>query len=101
MECDRLDIARLRSGIPQGFPQFVDGAADAVVEINEGAVGPEALPEILSRDDLAAPLDECNQQVEGTVLEPDASAVLLSSPAPTSNANPANSIRWTGTGWAE
>ena len=57
---DGLDVARLRRGIAQRASQPVDGATDAVVEIDEGAVGPEPLPQFLTGDDLAGPLDESN-----------------------------------------
>ena len=70
-----LDIARLRGGIAQRAPQPVDGAADAVVEIDEGAVGPKAVPQFFPRDNLARLLHESNEQLEWAVLEPDADAV--------------------------
>ena len=55
---DGLDVPRLRRGIAQRASQPVYGATDAVVEIDEGAVGPQPLPQFLTGNELAGPLDE-------------------------------------------
>ena len=76
MATDRLDVARLRRGIAERASQPVEGTADAVIEIDECAIGPETLPEFLTGDHLAGPLDQGNEELEGTLLELDADAVL-------------------------
>ena len=73
---DRLDVARLRRGIAERASQPVEGTADAVIEIDECAIGPETLPEFLTGDHLAGPLDQRKEELEGTLLEFDADAVF-------------------------
>ncbi len=47
-----------------------------MIEIDECAIGPETLPEFLTGDHLAGPLDQREEELEGTLLEFDADAVL-------------------------
>ena len=41
---NRLDVTGLRGGIAEGFAQLVDRGVEAVVEVHDGVVAPEALP---------------------------------------------------------
>src|SRR5215472_1310182 len=43
----RLDVAGMGRGVIESAPNLVDGAADVVIEINEGALRPETLAELL------------------------------------------------------
>src|SRR5207237_5578111 len=73
---DSFDVTRVLSGITQGGSQFIDRAADVVVEINEGAIRPQPLAELLAGDNFAGALEQSKQQLERAFLKHDAAAQL-------------------------
>ena len=73
---DSFDVARVLSGIAQGGSQFIYGAADVVVEINEGAVRPQLLAKFFAGNDVAGALQQSKQQLKRAFLKHDATAQL-------------------------
>jgi hypothetical protein len=53
---DGLDISGMLGGIVQRRTELVDGAAEIVVEIDEGPVRPQSFAQLFAGDDLPWPL---------------------------------------------
>jgi hypothetical protein len=64
-----LDIARIIGRISQGVPQSPYRGVDAMVELDNGLVRPEALPNLLARDYFAGRFEKHLQDLEGLLLE--------------------------------
>ena len=73
----RLHEPRTVGGIVQGIPQPLDRAVEADVEVHERVAGPEGLADLLARHDLARPLEEEGEDLEGLLLQPDLRPVLV------------------------
>ena len=56
--------------------QPLHGGVQAVLEIDEGAVGPQARTELLAGHDVPGPLQHQPQDLEWLLLEPDAGLSL-------------------------
>src|SRR5579884_3405628 len=70
-----FDETRVRGGVAQRFAQLVDSSIQAVVEIDEGIGGPEAVAEVFAGDDIARALEQDNQYLERLFLELDFAAI--------------------------
>jgi len=66
-----FDKTRCLGGVVEGGAYFVDGGAEAVVEIDEGIRGPQFVADLISGDDLAGTFEKHNQKIEGLRLKPD------------------------------
>src|SRR5262249_49502994 len=73
---DGFDVKRMRRRIVQCAAQPVDGAADAVIEIDERAVRPQAVTQLLARHHFAAALTARTHQLEGAILQLDANTIF-------------------------
>ncbi len=71
-----FDEARVARLIAQGFADAVDGGVDAVVEVDEGAVGPEGAGYFIAGEDFVGSLEQHQQDLEGLDVELDADALL-------------------------
>ncbi len=77
-----LDISRLVCGIPQGIPQAPDGSVDAVIEFDDGGVGPEAGADLVAQHHLTRMLQQDQQQLQWLVRQtnPDCAFTQFSRP---------------------
>ena len=66
---DRFDVLGLVGRVTQRLPQLLDGSVDAVVELYDRVVGPQPLLDLVERHDVAATLDQHQQDLEGLFLE--------------------------------
>jgi hypothetical protein len=73
---DRLDEVRRVGRISQRVAQPLDGSVQAVLEVDERVVAPEATPEILAGDDLAGRLEQRDEDGEWLILQCDTYATL-------------------------
>ena len=64
-----LQVARRVGVIIQRVPHFSDGYAEAVIELNEGILRPQALTDLLPGEDLSRPLQKHDEQAIGKVLD--------------------------------
>ena len=62
--------------VPQSVAQPVDGAADAVVEVDEYTLRPERLPELVAAQDLIGAIEQKLQSAKRQILNLDLDAVL-------------------------
>ena len=60
--------------VGEGVAEFVDGGVEAVLEIDEGVFGPEALLELLACDDEAGVFEKDGEDLEGAILDFEADA---------------------------
>ena len=72
----RLDEPRIVGIVAERGAQPLDGRVQAVLEVDERACRPEALPELLSRHHFARPLEHHRENLERLILKPDADAAL-------------------------
>ena len=72
----RLDESRPLGVVADGRPQPFDGGIEPVLEVDEGSVGPEAKPKIVSCDDFAGLPKQHDQDFERLVLQTDSGAIL-------------------------
>src|SRR5215472_3414316 len=72
----RLDVAGMGRGVIESAPNLVDGAADVVIEINEGPLRPETLAELLAGHHLAWLRDQRCQQPERPLLQLNSNPTL-------------------------
>jgi hypothetical protein len=70
-----LDIARIVGIIIESLPELLNGSIQAVLEFDEGAIGPETSLQLVPGDYLPRPLQKCNQNPERKVLQLDTCAV--------------------------
>jgi hypothetical protein len=66
-----LDILRRFSGVPQSFPQALDGIVDAVVEVNKRVGGPYPPLKFLTRGNFTGLLQQDLQNLKWLFLKPD------------------------------
>src|ERR1039457_4956524 len=66
-----LDKAWLCGGIIENLANFVDGGAQAVIEVHKRIGGPKLLTNLFSGDELARSLQEQGEQLERLRLQPD------------------------------
>jgi hypothetical protein len=71
-----LDESRAIGGIAKRLPQLSDRGVQAVVEADERVCRPEALPQLVARDDGTASIQEQGERVEWLVLQVYPSATL-------------------------
>jgi len=67
--------ARVVGGVAEDLADAVDGGVDAVVEVDEGAVGPEGAGDLVAGEDLAGALEEQKEKLEGLGVELEAEAL--------------------------
>src|SRR5262249_51095843 len=72
----RLNEARVLGWIAQRVAQFLDGAVQTSVEVDERVRGPEALPQLVARDEVAGPFEQQQQDLNGLLGEPDLQPLL-------------------------
>jgi hypothetical protein len=72
----RLDVSRSSGSLSQRVTQPVYSAVQAVVEIDEDALGPQPAPQLLPRHQLAGMLQEDEQDLEGLVPQLDPQTAL-------------------------
>ena len=65
-----LDEDRVVGGIAQRFAQATDGAADALVKINEHVFRPKGLPKFLAADNLGGTAEQKCEGTKRQVLDP-------------------------------
>ena len=70
-----LDKTWILRRIAQRLAQLADSRVQAVIEIDDGVVGLEALLQFLARDEFARALQQHRQNFEGLFLELDLRAV--------------------------
>jgi len=72
----RFDEAGRRRVVPQGFAQSFDGTVDAVLEIDEGILRPELLPDLFAGHQFARALQQHGQDLEGLTMKLDFQSLL-------------------------
>ena len=72
----RLDEARVVGVVAERRSQPLHGGIEAVLEIDERAVGPQPLAQLVPGDDVAWTLEHHPEDFERLLLQPDADAVL-------------------------
>src|SRR6185436_5536221 len=72
----RLYVARFIRRFPECLPQLLDGGVDAVVELDDGVVGPELLSNLFAQHYLAGIFQKHEQDLEGLLVKPDLQAML-------------------------
>jgi hypothetical protein len=70
-----FNVTRRVGIIVKRIPNFSDGYAQAVIELNKRVFRPEALPDFLPGDDLSGPLYEHYEQSIRKVLDLHAGAI--------------------------
>ena len=63
--------AGIVSRIAERVADFVDGLVEAMVEVNEGVLGPEVLLKLLAGNDLSRLFQEHGENLEGLLLQLD------------------------------
>src|SRR5581483_11629152 len=76
----RLNEAGSDRVVSQGEPETADGRVQAVLEIDERALRPEAATQFFARDDLPRVLQERGKNPERLVLERQAKPALAQLP---------------------
>ena len=66
----RLDKSRIVRVVAERGPQPLHRGVEAVLEINEGPLGPQPIAQLLPRDDVAGPLEHDRQNLERLILQP-------------------------------
>ena len=66
---------RIVGGIPQRVPKTVDGAADAVIEVDEYPLRPESVAKLVAAEDLVRMVEQELQGAKGQILNLDSDAV--------------------------
>ncbi len=72
----RLDEPRTIGVVAERRPQTFDRGVQPVLEVDERAFRPQALPQLVARQDLARLLEQHDQHLERLILQPQADAVL-------------------------
>src|SRR5271168_5046199 len=71
-----FDENRVVGGVPECVAEPVDGAADAMVEVDEYAFRPQCLAELLAAQHLVGVAQQKLQRPEGQILNLDFGAIL-------------------------
>ena len=74
--CESLNKARILGGVAESLPDFIDGCAQRMVEVDDRILTPESKLKFLTRDDLAGAFDQGGQDFERLALQLDAKACL-------------------------
>ena len=72
----RFDEARFARRVAQGGTQLGHCAIDAVLEIDDGIVGPKARFDFFAVHQFAGPLQKQFKEFEGLIMQPDFHAIL-------------------------
>ena len=72
----RLHEPRMLGVVAERGAQALDRRVQPVLEVDERAVRPQPLPELVAGQHLAGPLEQHGQQLERLVLQAEAHAVL-------------------------
>src|SRR5437867_4092469 len=75
----RLYVSRFIRRFPERLPQLLDSGVDALVELDDGVVGPELHSNLFAQHHLAGMLQEDEQHLEGLLVKPDLQAMLARS----------------------
>src|SRR5262249_14744724 len=73
---NRFDELRLLGIIPEHGAQPLHRGVQPVLEVDEGAVGPEALPQFVPQKNLARLLEQQREELEGLIGQSKARAVF-------------------------
>ena len=76
----RLDEPWTLGIVSKRGSQPFHGGVEAVFEIDEGATGPEPLPELVTRDQVAPALEHHQEDLEGLLLQSDPPRTVLQFP---------------------
>jgi len=68
----RLDVSSARTLVAEDRAEAADDDVEAVIEI-DGGIGPQPARDLFTSHQLAGPLDQQTQQVDGLSVEPDRS----------------------------
>jgi hypothetical protein len=71
-----LDIARAFRLVAQRLPQLLDGGADAVVELDDRAIRPDAIADFLPRHHFSGMLEQHEENLERLFLQTNAPSAL-------------------------
>jgi hypothetical protein len=71
-----FDVPGAASRVVECAAELVHAAADVVIEIDKGAIRPDALAQFFARYQFAGLLQESQKQAKGTLLDLHADAVL-------------------------
>ncbi len=72
----RLDKRRRFGGIAERLPEFLYRRVEAVLEVDERVGLPETVAQVVARDNLARPVEECRQHLGRLLLQRDATAIV-------------------------
>jgi hypothetical protein len=72
----RLDVPRIVGGIAQRIAQPLNRCVDAVVELDDGVVGPQHLAQLFAGHQLARPVQQHDQDSERLLVEANLDPVL-------------------------
>jgi hypothetical protein len=78
----RLDESRTLGAVADHRAQALDGRGEAVLEVDERAVGPQPLTQLLPREELARLPQQHRQHFVGLILQANPHAVLAQLPRP-------------------
>ncbi len=70
-----LDEAGVGCGVSEGLADAVDGGVETVLVVDEGSVGPEGAADFLAGEEVAGPVEEQEQDLEGLSVELDADSL--------------------------
>src|SRR6202035_5549497 len=73
----RFDESRTVCRVSQRFPYFVNGRVEPLIEVNEGALGPEFLAQYFPADYLSWMLDQEHQDLDRLPLQLDRQTILV------------------------
>src|SRR6185437_3277732 len=77
---DGFHIRRSGSGIAEGLANFVYCRVEAVIEINEGAAGPEFAPKVFAREQFARTFQQKGKELKWLFLKTHTDAILAKFP---------------------
>jgi hypothetical protein len=64
-----LDKSWAGCGIAESFADAIDGGVDTVFVVDEGAVGPQLAGDLLASEELAGPVEQHQEYLEGLGVE--------------------------------
>jgi hypothetical protein len=73
---DGLDISRAIGRVPQSAPQSPYRGVDTKIEFDYGLVRPEALANLLARNNFARGFEQHLEDLEGLLLEPNSATLF-------------------------
>src|SRR5579862_5342344 len=71
-----FDEYRVIGGVAEGVPQTIDGAADAVVEVDKYALWPQSPAELVTAEHFVGMVEQETESPKREILNPDLSAAL-------------------------